>query len=159
MENKGIQAVLTAAITAFAVYFNALAVPLFVLVIMMIIDYVSGMAAAWRAGTLSSKKGIDGVIKKVGYMALVAVAMGVDYLIFTGFAAVNVSVGFNMLFGVLVAVWLIINEMISILENLSRLGVPIPAFLSKVVKKLKITADNAGEIEEEDNKEGDNKNG
>ncbi len=153
MENKGIQAVLTAAITAFAVYFNALAVPLFVLVIMMIIDYVSGMAAAWRAGTLSSKKGIDGVIKKVGYMALVAVAMGVDYLIFTGFAAVNVSVGFNMLFGVLVAVWLIINEMISILENLSRLGVPIPAFLTKVVKKLKITTENTGDkmTEEEEN--------
>ena len=159
MEHKGLQAVLTAAVTAFAVYFNALAVPLIVLLVMMIIDYISGMSAAWREGTLSSKKGIDGVIKKVGYMALVAVAMGVDYLIFTGFAAVNVSVGFNMLFGVLVAVWLIINEMISILENLSRLGVPIPAFLSKVVKKLKITADNAGEIEEEDNKKGEKEDG
>ncbi len=159
MEHKGLQAVLTAAVTAFAVYFNALAVPLIVLLVMMIIDYISGMSAAWREGTLNSKKGIDGVIKKVGYMALVAVAMGVDYLIFTGFAAVNVSVGFNMLFGVLVAVWLIINEMISILENLSRLGVPIPAFLSKVVKKLKITADNAGEIEEEDNKKGEKEDG
>ena len=156
MENKGIQAVLTAAITAFAVYFNALAVPLFVLVIMMIIDYVSGMAAAWRAGTLSSKKGIDGVIKKVGYMALVAVAMGVDYLIFSGFTAVNVSVGFEMLFGILVAVWLIINEMISILENLSRLGVPIPKFLTKAVKKLKITAEASGEkITESEEKEND----
>ena len=156
MENKGIQAVLTAAITAFAVYFNALAVPLFVLVIMMIIDYVSGMAAAWRAGTLSSKKGIDGVIKKVGYMALVAVAMGVDYLIFSGFTAVNVSVGFEMLFGILVAVWLIINEMISILENLSRIGVPIPKFLTKAVKKLKITAEASGEkITESEEKEND----
>lgn len=156
MENKGIQAVLTAAITAFAVYFNALAVPLFVLVIMMIIDYVSGMAAAWRAGTLSSKKGIDGVIKKVGYMALVAVAMGVDYLIFSGFTAVNVSVGFEMLFGILVAVWLIINEMISILENLSRIGVPIPKFLTKVVKRLKISAEGkADKITESEEKEND----
>ena len=159
MEHKGLQAVLTAAVTAFAVYFNALAVPLIVLLVMMIIDYISGMSAAWREGTLNSKKGVDGIIKKVGYMALVAVAMGVDYLIFTGFAAVNVSVGFEMLFGILVAVWLIINEMISILENLSRLGVPIPAFLSKVVKKLKITADNAGEIEEEDNKKGEKEDG
>ena len=155
MENKGIQAVITAAVTAFAVYFNALAVPLFVLIVMMIIDYISGMSAAWREGTLSSKKGVDGVIKKVGYMALVAVAMGVDYLIFTGFAAVNVSVGFDMLFGILVAVWLIINEMISILENLSRLGVPIPAFLTKVVKRLKISAegkaDKMTESEEDEN--------
>ena len=131
MEHKGLQAVLTAAVTAFAVYFNALAVPLIVLLVMMIIDYISGMSAAWREGVLNSKKGVDGIIKKVGYMALVAVAMGVDYLIFSGFAAVNVSVGFEMLFGILVAVWLIINEMISILENLSRLGVPIPHFFDQ----------------------------
>lgn len=156
MEHKGLQAVLTAAITAFAVYFNALAVPLIVLLVMMIIDYISGMSAAWREGTLNSKKGVDGIIKKVGYMALVAVAMGVDYLIFSGFTAVNVSVGFEMLFGILVAVWLIINEMISILENLSRLGVPIPKFLTKAVKKLKITAEASGEkITESEEKEND----
>ena len=77
MEHKGLQAVLTAAVTAFAVYFNAIAVPLIVLLVMMIIDYISGMSAAWREGTLNSKKGVDGIIKKVGYMALVAVAMGV----------------------------------------------------------------------------------
>ena len=155
MESKGLQAVLTAAITAFAVYFNALAVPLVVLIIMMVIDYISGMSAAWREGTLSSKKGIDGIVKKVGYMALVAVAMGVDYLIFTGFSAVGVSVGFDMLFGILVAVWLIINEMISILENLSRLGVPIPAFLTKVVKRLKISAEGKAEIKESEEEKND----
>lgn len=150
MENKGLQAVITAAITAFFVYFNALAVPLFVLLTMMIIDYISGMSAAWRAGELSSKKGIDGIIKKIGYMGLVAVAMGVDYLILSGFAAVNISIGINMLIGILVTVWLIINEMISILENLSQLGVPIPSFLTKVVKKLKITTeDKAEKISEE----------
>ena len=155
MESKGLQAVLTAAITAFAVYFNALAVPLVVLIVMMVIDYISGMSAAWREGTLSSKKGIDGIVKKVGYMALVAVAMGVDYLIFTGFSAVNVSVGFDMLFGILVAVWLIINEMISILENLSRLGVPIPQFLTKVVRRLKISAEGKAEIKESEEKKND----
>ena len=155
MEHKGLQAVLTAAVTAFAVYFNAIAVPLFVLLVMMIIDYISGMSAAWREGTLNSKKGVDGIIKKVGYMALVAVAMGVDYLIFSGFAAVNVSVGFEMLFGILVAVWLIINEMISILENLSRLGVPIPQFLTKVVKRLRISAEGKAEIKESEEEKND----
>lgn len=155
MEHKGLQAVLTAAVTAFAVYFNALAVPLIVLLVMMIIDYISGMSAAWREGTLNSKKGVDGIIKKVGYMALVAVAMGVDYLIFSGFAAVNVSVGFEMLFGILVAVWLIINEMISILENLSRLGVPIPQFLTKVVKRLRISAEGKAEIKESEEEKND----
>ena len=36
-------------------------------------------------------------------------------------------------FGLIVAVWLIINELISILENLSELGTPIPPFLVKIV--------------------------
>ena len=42
-------------------------------------------------------------------------------------------------FAVLVAVWLIINELISVLENLSRIGVPIPNFLKKIINKLKMT--------------------
>lgn len=155
MEHKGLQVFLTAAVTAFTVYFNAIAVPLFVLIVMMVIDYISGMSAAWREGVLNSKKGVDGVIKKVGYMALVAVAMGVDYLVFSGFAVVNVHVSFEMLFGILVAVWLIINEMISILENLSRLGVPIPQFLTKVVKRLKISAEGKAEIKESEEKKND----
>ena len=78
-------------------------------------------------------------------MALIVVAMGVDYLIYSGFAAADINVGYNMWFGVLVAVWLIINEMLSILENLSMLGVPIPAFLQKIIGRLKNTVDKTGE--------------
>lgn len=141
MENKTIQAVLSAAIAAFAAYMGALAVPVIVLMVMMILDYLSGMAAAWVHNNLSSKIGAKGIVKKVGYMALIVVAMGVDYLIYSGIAAVNIDLGYNMWFGLLVAVWLIINELISILENLDQLGVPIPKFLTAVIQKLKINAD------------------
>ena len=77
-------------------------------------------------------------------MALIVVAMGVDYLIYSGIAVTGLEVGYNMWFGLLVAVWLIINEMISILENLGKLGVPIPEFLTKIIKRLKNSAE--GEI-------------
>jgi len=137
IESIGIQAIVSAALAAFASYLGALAVPIIVLMVMMIIDYLSGMSAAWSEGTLSSKVGAKGIVKKVGYMALIAVAMGVDYLIYSGIVAANIEVGYNMWFGLLVAVWLIINEMISILENLSRLGVPIPEFLKKIISRLK----------------------
>ena len=137
VESIGIQAIISAALAAFASYLGALAVPIIVLMVMMIIDYLSGMSAAWSEGTLSSKVGAKGIVKKVGYMALIAVAMGVDYLIYSGIVAANIEVGYNMWFGLLVAVWLIINEMISILENLSRLGVPIPEFLKKIISRLK----------------------
>ena len=137
IESIGIQAIISAALAAFASYLGALAVPIIVLMVMMIIDYLSGMSAAWSEGTLSSKVGAKGIVKKVGYMALIAVAMGVDYLIYSGIVAANIEVGYNMWFGLLVAVWLIINEMISILENLGRLGVPIPEFLKKIISRLK----------------------
>ena len=137
MQNKEFQMFISAALAAFAIYMGALAVPIIVLMVMMIIDYLSGMSAAWSEGTLSSKVGAKGIVKKVGYMALIVVAMGVDYLIYSGIAAADINVGYNMWFGLLVAVWLIINEMISILENLSRLGVPIPEFLKKIISRLK----------------------
>lgn len=141
MENKGLQIILSAAFAAFAVYIGALAVPIMVLIAMMVIDYASGMAAAWSNNELSSKVGAKGIVKKVGYMALIVVAMGVDYLIYSGVAAVNIEVNYNMWFGMLVTVWLIINELISILENLDRLGVPIPDFLTKIIKRLKVSVD------------------
>ena len=145
MENKSLQAVFTAALTAFTVYFNAIAVPLCVLVIMMSMDYITGMISAWLEKDLSSRKGIVGIIQKICYMALVAVAMGVDYLIYSGFTAINIDLDNHMWFGLLVAIWLIINEMISILENLSKIGVPVPQFLNRIVERLKTTTDKKGE--------------
>ena len=140
-KEKGIQAIASATLAAFAVYMGALAVPIIVLMAMMIIDYLSGMAVAWSQNNLSSKIGAKGIIKKVGYMALIVVAMGVDYFIYSGIAVTGLEVGYNMWFGLLVAVWLIINEMISILENLGKLGVPIPEFLTKIIKRLKNSAE------------------
>lgn len=145
MDNKTLQGVFTVAMAAFAVYFNALAVPLVVLVIMMSMDYITGMISAWLDKDLSSRKGIVGIIKKICYMALVAVAMGVDYLIYSGFTAINIDLDNHMWFGLLVAIWLIINEMISILENLSKIGAPVPQFLNRIVQRLKTTTDSKGE--------------
>lgn len=145
MGNRTLQGVFTVAMAAFAVYFNALAVPLVILVIMMVIDYITGMVSAWINKDLSSREGIIGIVKKICYMALVAVAMGVDWLIYCGISAAKITAAYDMWFGLLVAIWLIINEMISVLENLSRIGVPMPLFLTKAVKKLKITVDNESE--------------
>lgn len=144
MNNKTLQTIFSATIAAFTTYVGMLAVPLLILLIMMAIDYISGMAAAWIRNELSSKIGAKGIVKKVGYMGLIVVAMAVDYLIYSGLVMINVNPNYEMFFGILVSIWLIINEMISILENLSKIGVPIPAFLKKIVKKLKISAERKG---------------
>ena len=140
-EVKTIQVVASAVITGLLYYLGIVAVPIIILVIAMIIDYITGMMSAWLNAELSSKKGIKGIVKKISYLALVAVAMIVDWLICCGLQQINVNIKYSVFFAVLVTVWLIINELISVLENLSRMGVPIPNFLKKLINRLKTTVD------------------
>ena len=99
------------------------------------------MLAASYNSELSSKKGIRGIVKKVGYLALVLASMIIDWLISQGLQQININLHYSVFFAVLVAVWLIINELISVLENLSRIGVPIPNFMKKLINRLKTTVD------------------
>ena len=141
------QTFVSAVITGLLHYLGIVAVPIIILIIAMIIDYVTGMMSAWLNAELSSKKGIKGIVKKISYLALVAVAMIVDWLICCGLQQINVDIKYTVFFAVLVAVWLIINELISVLENLAKMGVPIPNFLKKLINRLKTTID---ESERED---------
>ena len=68
--------------------------------------------------------------------------MGVDWLIYSGLSQVGVTTSYTVFFGVLVTIWLIINELISILENLKNIGVPLPKFLVTVVNRLKVSTEN-----------------
>ena len=134
------------AVGALAAYFNVLAVPLVVLVAVMLIDYVTGMAAASYTKQLNSRAGVIGIVKKVCYLALVAVGMVVDYLISSALVSIGISLQINYCFGMIITVWLIINELISILENLGEMGVPLPSFLTGMIKTLK------GKVEEQGGK-------
>ena len=128
---------LSVAIGAMAAYFNILLVPLIVLMAVMIIDYFTGMVSAKREGKLSSRVGVLGIIKKVGYLALVGVGVVVDYLLTSALAQIGIKSGMPNIFGLMVIIWLIINELISILENLGEIGVPMPPFLVSAIKTLK----------------------
>ena len=74
MKENAIKAVLAAALGALASYGTQLIVPAIILVAVMVLDYITGMAKAWQAGELSSRVGIGGILKKVGYLVIVAVA-------------------------------------------------------------------------------------
>ena len=145
MQNKELQMFISAVFAGLLYYLGIVAVPIIMLVFAMIIDYITGMSAAWYNSELSSKKGIKGIVKKVSYLALVVVAMIIDWLISQGLQQINVDLHYSVFFAVLVAVWLIINELISTLENLSRMGVPIPSFLKKIINRLKTTVDESEE--------------
>ena len=147
MQNKELQMFISAAFAGLLYYLGIVAVPIIMLICAMIIDYATGMSAAWYNSELSSKKGIKGIVKKVGYLALVLASMIIDWLISQGLQQVNIDIKYSVFFAVIVAIWLIINELISTLENLSRMGVPIPNFLKKIVGKLKTTVESKGDSE------------
>ena len=145
MENKGLQAAFSAAAAVFAVYFGMLSVPLALLAIAMAVDYITGVAAACADHMLSSRRGLKGILKKLGCIILVGVAMCTDYLIYAGLSAMNIDIGSGLWFGLLVCFWLLINELISITENLIRLDVPVPPFLSGIIKRLKERIEKEGD--------------
>ena len=141
MKDNIIHATVSLAIGALISYFNIILIPILVLIAVMLIDYITGLTSAYRNGELKSKTGLIGILKKVSYLVLVAVGGVVDYLICSGLATAGFDFGVTYCCGLIVCVWLIINELISILENLSELGTPIPKFLVNIVHRLKDSVD------------------
>ena len=144
-EERFFAGLVSLALAAVAAYFRQLAAPLVVLVMVMAADYLTGLAAAWYTKTLSSRVGIVGILKKIGYLFGVAVAVVADWVIQTAGNRAGMELGGFYMFGLLVSIWMILNECISILENISRIGVPLPGFLLKLIGKLKKTAEDRGD--------------
>ena len=136
-----IQGLITLIIAGVSAYLQIIAIPIIILIAVMIVDYATGLINARKNAKLSSRIGIIGIVKKVCYLALVGVGATVDYILYAVSSQLGIESNAVMTFGVLVTVWLIINELISILENLSKIGVPMPNFLMKLVEKLKITVE------------------
>lgn len=144
-------------ITAFGLIFNALgilAVPVFILVGCNLIDYFTGLVAAkYRSEEICSYKGIRGIIKKVCMWLLILVGWMMDILIKYAMTTVGLAISLPFIVATVVAVWLICNELISILENMIDIGVDIPPFLMPLVKLIRRQAEEKVSIEEHIEKE------
>ena len=141
MKENGLKMMISAALAGLSAYLGQLLIPIAMLVGVVILDYATGMEKARRAGDLNSRKGFEGIIKKLSYFGLVAVGMGVDWLIISGLLLSDIHVEFNGVIALLIAIWLIVNELISILENLYAIGAPRIPWLGKVLAWLKVTAE------------------
>lgn len=122
----------------------------------MVLDYLTEMAASKYealehpddpAYGWSSKRGAEGILKKFGYLCVIAVAMIVDYIILHVASETGITLSLKAFFGLLVAVWYILNELLSIIENAGRMGAPVPEWLTKYVAILKNKIDSQGEGE------------
>lgn len=96
------------------------------LLLVMGIDYVTGILKAIYQKDLSSKVGLKGIIKKCGYILVVALSFQMDKLIGDESLAIRTIVIYSF----------IANESLSILENWGKMGLPLPRKLMAVVDSL-----------------------
>ncbi|MBS5399427.1 MAG: phage holin family protein [Lachnospiraceae bacterium] len=146
-QATAIKAVFTAIFAFLSSLLGVLAIPVILMVVCNLIDYITGlMASPNREEKVSSYKSIRGIMKKVAMWLLVIVGAIIDQLIKYSMDAIGLTMPFTFLIACIVAVWLICNELISILENISDIGVALPGFLEKIVYYIKDQAETKVDI-------------
>ena len=90
-----------------------------VLLACTVVDYITGLSAAYVKGEISSAIGFKGIARKVVIFSFVGIAHVIDKYVLGDTAALRTAV----------CLFYVGNEGISIIENAEKLGVPIPKFL------------------------------
>ncbi|WP_371025393.1 phage holin family protein [Paraclostridium ghonii] len=97
-----------------------------VLVAFILIDYLTGLIRGYVTDKLSSNTGFKGIVKKSVMLIVLIVSVLLDRLI-------NNS---TWVFRTLICYFYIANEGISILENCTALGLPVPSRLAEALEQL-----------------------
>lgn len=146
-----IKTIITVVVGAFFSFFGMLAVPILLLVGSNIIDWITGvMATKNRNQKLSSYRSFKGISKKIAMYLLVIVGAMLDVLVDYTITYMGFSLNFPMIIACVICIWLVCNEIISIIENLIDLKVPIPKFLLPIVKRIKNATEDIYQIEEKE---------
>lgn len=96
------------------------------LLIVMVVDYLTGIASAIYNKELSSKIGFKGIIKKFSYLCVVALSVVIDNL-----------TGQSGLIRTLVIYFFVANDGLSIIENMAEMGVKLPQKLIDALEQIK----------------------
>lgn len=96
------------------------------LLIILIIDYLTGIASAIYNKELSSKVGFKGILKKFSYLCVVALSVVIDNL-----------TGQSGLIRTLVIYFFVANDGLSIIENMTEMGVKLPQKLIDSLEQIK----------------------
>lgn len=148
MKENTIKTVVTAIGSFLSSILGIMYIPVLLMVLCNVIDYITGLlASTYRNQQIESYKGIRGITKKVCMWLLVVVGAIIDELIIYAGATIGYKVPFTFLVACIVAIWIICNEIISILENLKDIGVKIPVFLQPLVENIKSQTENVVNME------------
>lgn len=96
------------------------------LLIVIVIDYLTGIASAIYNKELSSKIGFKGIIKKFSYLLVVALSVVIDNLL-----------GQSGLIRSLVIYFFVANDGLSIIENMAEMNIKLPQKLIDTLEQIK----------------------
>ena len=99
---------------------------IYALIAFVVIDYITGVFCAIADKSLSSEVGFKGICRKVLIFVLVGIGNIIDVYVLGDSSVLRTAVIFFCLS----------NEGVSLLENASRLGLPIPDNLKEVLSQL-----------------------
>lgn len=113
-------------------------------IILMALDILTGLVNAWIKNEIDSSKLRKGLAKKMGEITVIligeifVVGFCLPFVVFTG-----------------ISIYIVIMELISICENLEKIGVPIPKFIKNAlaVSNNKIQNGSKDDKEDEDGSE------
>ena len=112
--------------TALVYFLGGWDIALQTLLIVIVLDYITGICKAIYNKKINSSVGLKGIMKKVGYLIIVAVAVILDRI-----------AGNTGAIRTLVIYFFVANEGISILENWGGMGLPLPQKLTDTLEQLK----------------------
>ena len=113
-------------LTTFIYLLGGIDIALQSLLIVIVIDYLTGIASAIYNKELSSKVGFKGIIKKFCYLLVVALSVVIDNLL-----------GQSGLIRSLVIYFFVANDGLSILENMAEMNIKLPQKLIDALEQIK----------------------
>lgn len=114
-------------ILTFLIYFlGGFDIALKSLLIVIVIDYATGILSAIYNKQINSKVGFKGILKKFSYLLIIALSVIVDNIL-----------GQSGTIRTLVIYFFVANDGISILENVAEMNIPLPPKLLETLEQLK----------------------
>ena len=105
---------------------------IYVLIAFVVVDYITGVMCAVSDRTLSSNIGFRGIFRKI----LIFVMVAIGHLIDTHVIGLSGIIGDGAAVRTAIVAFYLSNEVVSLMENAARLGLPIPERLTAILAQL-----------------------
>lgn len=123
---EALNVITSAILTTFVFLLGGIDIALVTLLIIMTLDYITGVISAFYNKELSSKVGFKGILKKFFYLIIIALSVRIDNLL-----------GNDSLIRTFVIYYFVANDGLSIIENAGEIGIKLPKRLYDALEQLK----------------------